>query len=87
MKNIMFAAIIISVTALSANSAFSTGNESKKGKKACAKSTKEILKFSVSDFTGTEDAEEQVKIAPELPKKIVPAKNISETKPSEKIRE
>ncbi len=55
MKNTSITIVIISSMILFGANVFAFGNESKKACKQAA-ATKELLKFSVNDFVGTEDS-------------------------------
>jgi hypothetical protein len=75
MRNTIFTSVIISAMILSAGNVSATGNESRKTRKDCGKRDKELLKFSVNDFVGTEDSGADEIISFESPKPETPEKD------------
>ena len=83
MRNTISVSVIISAMIFSAGNISATGNESKKAKNNCDTSTKELLKFSVNDFIGTEDSNSQEIISIESPKTATPQKSAVKPESSE----
>ena len=81
MKNTILSFSIIISMILFQSHVFAIGNESKK-KVNRQKSDKELLKFSVNDFVGTEDCGEEENISFEVPKSGANEKLSNEQKQS-----